>query len=51
MADPQKYSDEADRILAEADTIGDHEARERLIEIARQYQRLAEIVAKRPKKI
>jgi hypothetical protein len=51
MADPQKYRDEADRILAEADTIEHGEAKERLIEIARLYQRLAEIVARRPTKI
>jgi hypothetical protein len=48
MADPQKYRDEADRILAEADTVKNVDARQRLIEIARHYQRLAEIVAKRP---
>jgi hypothetical protein len=51
MADPQKYRDEADRIVAEAKLIEDGEAKERAIEIARQYQRLAEIVAKRPTEI
>lgn len=48
MADPQKYRDEAERIRAEAEAIHDPEAKDRLMKIVRQYQRLAEIVAKRP---
>jgi hypothetical protein len=51
MADPQKYRDEASRIRAEAETMRDPEAKERLMEVVRQYERLAEIVAKRPTKI
>jgi hypothetical protein len=51
MADSQKYRDEANRILVEAETINDAEAKERLMEIVRHYQRLAEIVAKRLSKI
>jgi hypothetical protein len=34
-----------------AENISDDKARERLMEIARLYERLAEIVAKRPSKI
>jgi hypothetical protein len=51
MADPQKYRDEANRILAEAETTHDAEHKAKLTEIARLYQNLAENVAKRPSKI
>jgi hypothetical protein len=45
MADPQKYRDEAARLRRRAEYVLDHDAKRQMLEVAAQYERLADSVA------
>jgi hypothetical protein len=47
MADPQKYRDEAEQLRSQAGETYDPELREKILEIARLYDRLADSIEKR----
>jgi hypothetical protein len=44
MADPQKYRDEATRLRRRAEYVLDHDVKRQMLEVAAQYERLADNV-------
>jgi hypothetical protein len=50
MADPQKYRDEATRLRRRAEYVLDHDAKRQMLEVAAQYERLADSVTAKAKR-